>query len=518
MPGTPTFDEILAFKLQIDSNMGANNFDRFRIHFPQLGLPSLHNVCKDMQRLSGLTTRLYDCCRNSCVCFSGPHAELDACPYCDSPRYRAGTATPVKQFQHIPLIPQLKALYGGRHMAEAMLYRSKHHDNNTNDAAGTMDDIYDSALYRALRKTPVVVNGCILPYTYFSQPRDALLLVLTDGFQVFKRGKHTSWPLMFVNCNLNPADRFSVHTTLCGGVIPGPKKPKDFDSFLFPMVEEVMKGAVGVPAFDAFGNVGFPLRFYVPYGSGDMPACAGALRGSKCPGGICSCPGCPIHGIRIRGSSNSSHYLPIVRPDGYAPSGYTMNDLPPFRTHTEWVQQARHVENAPTAAERARHSRDCGINSLAITVNMPGVRFPISFPFDLMHLLENTLSNYLLLFSGDFKGLDSGTESYIIAKADWNEIGAITVASNKLIPSAFGRQVPNPADDRSLFTAEGHLVWGTLYAPILLRDRLPRKYYRHFKLFLDILAGCMQFSTTRAERNQLRIDVKKWYTQYEQYV
>lgn len=84
--------------------------------------------------------------------------------------------------------------------------------------------------------------------------------------------------------------------------------------------------------------------------------------------------------------------------------------------------------------------------------------------------------------------------------------------------TAFGRQIPNIAEDRSFFTAEAYLVWATLYAPILLRDRLPGKYYRHFKLFLSVLARCMQFSTTLAERNTLRADVKKWYAQYERCV
>lgn len=224
-----------------------------------------------------------------------------------------------------------------------------------------------------------------------------------------------------------------------------------------------------------------------------------------------------LKGIRILHTKNNSHYLPIIRPPEYPPSGFTLDDLPPFRTHREWIQQAANVEAATTKEECRRRSRDCGINNLAMTANMPGIRFPISFPYDLMHLLRNTIENYVLFFSGDFKKLDAGTEDYIISKGLWNEIGAITVASNRTIPSQFGRSLPNIADDRTFFTAEAYLVWATLYAPILLRHRFNNsKYYKHFMLFISILNCCMQLSTTRGDRSALRINVQTWYAEYEQ--
>src|SRR4051812_7354278 len=72
----------------------------------------------------------------------------------------------------------------------------------------------------------------------------------TDGFGPFHRRKQTAWPLLLFNYNLPPDIRFHIKNILCVGVIPGPKKPKDFDSFLWPLVQELLKLALGVRTFD----------------------------------------------------------------------------------------------------------------------------------------------------------------------------------------------------------------------------------------------------------------------------
>lgn len=111
-----------------------------------------------------------------------------------------------------------------------------------------------------------------------------------------------------------------------------------------------------------------------------------------------------------------------------------------------------------------------------------------------------------------------GRPSYVLTKKAQQEIGIATVRANKTIPAAFGRRIPNIADDRTYFTAEAYVVWFTLYAPILLRGRFTRpKYYKHFSLLVNIIHRCLAIVTTRAERDQLRKDIVKWYGQYEKY-
>lgn len=501
----------------MEINIGANSFEKLRHTFPNLGLPSLKVLRKEMSALAGIHVTRHDCCPNSCMAYTGPYATLKNCTYCNTPRYRSDGVSPIKQFHYLPLIPQTKALYAGASSAAAMKYRSEHENDNIDDLGGTISDIYDSELYRWLRTQDVVVNGRTHPYKYFSDPHDVLLIALTDGFQLFKRGKHTAWPLLFINGNLDPAGgRYSVDSVICVGLIPGPKKPKNFDSFMHVVVEELNVAAAGVPAYDADADIEFDLRIFGPLGCGDLPAMAVAFTGAKSHGSVHACRGCPHEGICMHNSSNKSYYLPMIRPPGYPVYNYSADNMPPFRTHKQWMWQADRVDRATTQAEADRRSRKYGINGTAITARIPGVQFPISYPFDLMHLIENTLHNYVLLICGDFKQLDAGEESYIINKATWKEIGTLTVEANATIPSTFGRRIMNIAEDRTYFTAEAYLVWSTLYAPIILRGRFDdERYYHHYKRLISVIERCMDLSSTREDRIKLRADIVEWYKEYE---
>lgn len=510
------YQMVKAFKLQLETNLGSNSFAKWVRTFPELDLPSVKIIRRQMRRLSGLVSIRYDCCRNVCICFYGPYAHLQICPTCQQPRYDA-KGRPVHQFHYIPIIPQLCALYAGKTSALAMLYRSRHHKEVLADAQKHIDDIYDADHYQWLLTQNVVVDGVEFPYKYLSDPRDVLLVGLTDGFQLWKRSEKTSWPLLFLNGNLDPTSaRFKFGSVIGAGIIPGPKKPKDFDSFLRPFVDEMHSLARGVKTFDAHTEAMFTLRAYAPFGCGDMPACATAWSGCKNHGAEHPCRACHIGGVRIKGTKNLSYYVPLTRPPGYPPSPYSITNLPPLRNNTEFLAQANEIESATTAVQRKRLSQQYGINRLPLTASLPGWTFPWSIPFDLMHLLENTCKNMLLLVFGCFKGMDAGTEDYIIPDAIAKEIAQLTVHANRTVPSAFGRPIPNPFDERSFFTAEAWVAWTTLYAPILLRNRFTRpKYYNHFVLFVSIINRLANTKTSRVERTKLREDINKWYDDLE---
>ena len=82
----------------------------------------------------------------------------------------------------------------------------------------------------------------------------------TDGFAPFKRQKHTCWPLILFNYNLPQEIWFLIQHIICIGVIPGPRKPKDFNSFLWLLVEGLLKLSSGVQAFDVTTETMFALQ------------------------------------------------------------------------------------------------------------------------------------------------------------------------------------------------------------------------------------------------------------------
>ncbi|KIO23573.1 hypothetical protein M407DRAFT_46621, partial [Tulasnella calospora MUT 4182] len=186
-----TWTAIKTFKLQMEVNLGANAYQKFRATFTNLELPSLKTLRREMHDLCGIEPVVYHCCKNSCMCFAGPYTTLTSCLYCQHDRFKPN-GQPYNQFHYIPLIPQIRALYAGKTSATAMRYRAMHEFDNWLKDDRPITDIYDSDLYRNLRQSQIEVNGHVLPESYFGDPRDVLLTSLTDGFQLFRRGKHTA--------------------------------------------------------------------------------------------------------------------------------------------------------------------------------------------------------------------------------------------------------------------------------------------------------------------------------------
>ncbi|KAG9083055.1 hypothetical protein FS749_006340 [Ceratobasidium sp. UAMH 11750] len=133
-----------------------------------------------------------------------------------------------------------------------------------------------------------------------------------------------------------------------------------------------------------------------------------------------------------------------------------------------------------------------------------------------MHLLfENLVPNMILHWTGKFKGIDEGVGHYRLPGAVWDKIGELTAASAKTIPSAFVGTIPDIAQDRYLYKAEAYAFWAQYIAPIVLKNRLPQVYYRHFLLMREIIILCIQIDVTAAEVDELERMVNQWVADYE---
>ena len=136
-------------------------------------------------------------------------------------------------------------------------------------------------------------------------------------------------------------------------------------------------------------------------------------------------------------------------------------------------------------------------------VHLLGFSQTNSFPHECMHLLwENIVPTLVDLWTGHFKGLDAGTESYEIPPEIWVLIGEEVAAAAATISAQFCRMLPNITTERHLFTAEAWLFWIQHIAPHLLKGRLASKYY-NLLLFVDIIKLCLQFVITKNQINAL---------------
>lgn len=182
-----------------------------------------------------------------------------------------------------------------------MLYRHEYMttsstSNVASDNTTGMADIWDGKVYKELTERYIHIDGKALSTKYFSNPHDLALGLTTDGFAPWRKRKYTAWPLLIINYNLPPDKRFHQKNIIALSVIPGPKKPKDIDSFLYPLIEELLKLLYGVQAFDANTGQYFCLRAFLIIAFGDIPAISLLLK-MKGHNGIAPCRVCNIKGI-----------------------------------------------------------------------------------------------------------------------------------------------------------------------------------------------------------------------------
>jgi hypothetical protein len=98
---------------------------------------------------------------------------------------------------------------------------------------------------------------------------------MTDGFQIFKcqhDGSATCWPIIAINFNLPPKECTKPLNILPLAIIPGPKAPKDFNSFLWPLVDDCNQLTLGEWALDVALDETFKLHAYPISCHGDMIA------------------------------------------------------------------------------------------------------------------------------------------------------------------------------------------------------------------------------------------------------
>ena len=398
-----------------------------------------------------------------------------------------------------------------------MRYRSEGHSKGKVDKDGRMTDVFDGSHYLGLLEKEVTINGHGLGHNYFSDPRDVALGLATDGVNPWRRRKSTFWPILLYNFNLPPEERSHDDNAICIGEVPGPEKPKDMDSFLYPAIQEFLKLSIGVRAYDVIEEEIFILRAYLITIFGDIPAVSMLLR-MKGHNARSPCRLCTIQGIRIPKSSTTTHYVPLSRKN--LQSGqmdYDPANLPP-RTHEQFMAQAHEVQLAETNAKSERLAMKYGINGVPLLTVLDSLSLPLSTGYEFMHLLfENLIPNLALLWSGNFKGLDKD-QPFVFSKTDWEAIGVATAASRSTIPSSFGAPVPNIAADRSTFSAESWSQWALFVGPVVLNGRFPKKrHYRHFCDLVRLINLCLKFEFSKKDIAEIREGFICWVEKYEKY-
>ncbi|KAJ3833513.1 hypothetical protein F5878DRAFT_515342, partial [Lentinula raphanica] len=173
---------IRAHNFRVEVDQGAREYNKMRHAFPALSsLDSLHQMQTRIAFLSGIKPINYDCCINSCCCFTAAYWELHECPFCGHDQFDS-RGRPHNTFSYLPLILRLVNMFLDPSTCEKLNYRTQRETT-----PGTVEDVFDSEHYAHLKKTRVIIGDEILNHKFFEFPSDLAMGISTDGFGVFKR-------------------------------------------------------------------------------------------------------------------------------------------------------------------------------------------------------------------------------------------------------------------------------------------------------------------------------------------
>lgn len=526
--------------LQARGDASEDNYSDNRAAFlelaPDADIPSFHQVRKLISNLTGIHALRVDMCPNSCVAFTGPFEDLTECPRCREPRYdpvalEHGRSVSRRTFPTFPLGPQLQSMWASPENATLMRHRARETERILRVAgeATVIDDVYYGNDYLALATTPEPREDGT-PRPPVIGPDDTVLMFSIDGAQLYLSKGSDCWFYIWVLLDLPPTVRYKKRYVLPGAVIPGPNKPKNVDSFLFPGLYHL--AAVqreGLQIWDAAERRQFRSRLYLLLVTADSPAMA-YMNGLVGHTGMNMCR--LYCGREGRHKPNLGTYYPaLLRPDGdvNGPVDFSLrvddSDPDSISPSQRYHNNLLLVRAARTEAEYARTRLDTGIAKPSIFSGLPKRRFlgvPGGFVLDLMHLITLNLTD---LFIALLRGTmacdptdDKRTWTWAIFRdrAAWQAHGRLVGASARYLPMSFDRPPRNPAEKISSgYKAWEYLLYVYGLLPGFLRHVQTELYYRHFCLAVSAVRVVLQYRQNLDLLPPAQRDTIHYIEQYE---
>jgi hypothetical protein len=476
------------FMSNINSSNDAYHSTREAIkrRHPEDNIPSHDQIKRRVEEITGVGSISHPMCKNSCIAFTGPFSKLDRCPRCGTTKLCPETKKPHQEFATIPIAPVLQALWRNPESAKRLSYRQRKTQEiitelqeNSGNLSNYEDFLHGSDYLENVK------NGNI-------QDSDMVLMFSLDGAQLYAHKASDCWIYIWVLFDLSPDERYKKKHVLPGGFIPGPNKPKNMDSFLFPGLYHL--AAVqneGLPVWDASSSRLFHSRLFLALNTADGPGMA-YLNGLVGHHGKFGCRlYCIVPG---RHKPNGPHYYPaLLKPLDFVMPGCDHDDIPhdslPQTSPQLYFLNLRHVLDSPNETQYKKRRLETGISKPSIFLGIQPARIlgiPGCFGSDIMHLGSFNLSDLLLsLWRGvlDHDKDDPPSEwPWAVLVGDtWILHGQHVSAATPYLPGSFDRPPRNIAEKiNSGYKAWEYLLYLYGLAPALLYGILPNPFYIHF--------------------------------------
>ena len=460
-------------------------YEILKMDSPDRNFLSLYSVKKKIAELTGVHPIFKDMCNSSCMGFTGPWSDLDACPLCGLSRYD----TKGKSRQHfmtIPIGPQLQALWRTTEGAHDMGDRVRRTDEIFEELAEDPNIKIFTDYCHGHDYLAAVERGDI-------KTDDMVLMFSMDGAQLYQDKKSDCWIYIWVIYDLPPHLRYKKRHVLPGGFIPGPNNPKNTDSFLFPGFHHLAAlQKEGLPIWNAISNRLFLSHLFLHLAGADGP---GSVHFTGLVGHQGAYP-CRLYcGIKGRHKEGAPQYYPaLLKPDGYEVVGCNHGDIDPtevrngncevYCTNLSYLLHSRNVTDYKT------RRRDTGIVTISLFSGLPPtgrLPLPSGFPGDVMHVTTLNLGELLVpLWRGSFTCASTDNVrnwpwTGLKDERVWNAHGMTVAACKPFIPTSYDRPPRNIKDKiNSGYKAKEWQGYFYGLGPALLHDLLPLRYWRNF--------------------------------------
>ena len=329
---------------------------------------------------------------------------------------------------------------------------------------------------------------------------DTIVLLSLDGAQLYEHKQSDCWIYLWVVLDHSPDVRYKKKHVLVGGIIPGPNKPKNVDSFLFPGLHHVSAlMCEGLSIWDAYTKAAYLSYLFLAYVTADGPGMT-YLNGEVGHQGAC---GCRLY-CKQRGclKSNSTHYYPASKkPFDYNTPGSDFGDInlrtppdpdgpdPQAEAVDRYQRNLTYLLGSWNQIQYKHRRKETGLAKPSIFMGLPSNRmFPLPgcFPANIMHLVALNIPELLIkLWRGTLDCDDDDQKStwdwVCLTGEKWKTHGAAVSDTRQYLPGFFHRPPRNPAKKISSgYKAVEFLTYLFGLGPALLRGVLPDPYWANF--------------------------------------
>ncbi|GET66571.1 transposase domain-containing protein [Rhizophagus irregularis DAOM 181602=DAOM 197198] len=371
-----------------------------------------------------------------------------------------------KNLPFVSIIERLKLQFKNSKRSKELLYRHNYTNNIGDLVHRDIGDIFDGLIYKEL-----------LNDAYFPDPRDVAFTASCDGYQIFRQKTDDCWVFLFINNNLPQELRVKKENLMVTLIIPGPKQPQDFNSFLYPLIQEMKCYKMEYYAMME------TKRIFLLYVADSV----------------------------IFGTLNE------MNRHVYYPLQQNIDPIRlPIRTHDEMLTSINQIEHLK-GDRRETYIRNCGIKGKSILFELSSIKFPRSFPVDIMHLFfENIAPHMFRHWIGKFypKNDERNSNNYTISSKTWIEIGEIMEKNRSNMPSDIGRPPRNIIKHSAGFKAVEWANWIILFSLPLLKGRLPQSYFLGWSNFVEAVQLCIQPRIDFEDLDKIRNLLIQFYNHY----